>query len=144
MDNISSETLKYAGEGIIPALAQIFNAVLSSGCYPAAWRGATLTPLHKKGDWDISSNYRGIAVSSCLGKSLNAILNDRLTEFMHRSGLAHKYQTGFEKGCRTTDNALTISTVIDQAKAQRWQVFMCFIDLTKTYDTVNRGFFWIS
>ena len=36
------------------------------------------------------------------------------------------------------DNTLTITTIIDQAKAQIKQVFICFIDLTKAYDTVNR------
>ena len=103
-----------------------------------AWKGATLTPLHKKGDWDNPSNYRGIAVSSPVGKTLNAILNDRLAAFMHRSGLTHKYQTGFEKVCRTTDNTLTITTIVDQAKVDKKQIFMCFVDPTKAYDTVNR------
>ena len=138
LDNISSETLKYAGESVVPTLTQIFNAVYSMGCYPASWRGATITPLHKKGDWDDTSNYRGIAVSSCLGKSLDAILNDRLSDFMLRSRLGHKYQTGFEKGSRTTDNVLTLSTIVDQAKAYGQKIYMCFIDLTKAYDTVCR------
>ena len=138
LDNISSETLHYAGEVIVPTLTAIFNAVLSTGFYPQEWKGATLTPLHKKGDWEVLGNYRGIAVSSCLGKTMNAILNNRLADFMQRSGLAHRYQTGFEKGMRTTDNALTIATIVDQAKIQKQQVFMCFIDLTKAYDTVNR------
>ena len=103
-----------------------------------AWKGATLTPLHKKGDWEVLGNYRGIVVSGCLGKTLSGILNSRLTEFMHRSGLAHHYQTGFEKGSRTMDNTLTIATIIDQAKIAKRQVFTCFIDLQKAYDNVDR------
>ena len=139
LDNVSSEMLKYAGETIVPALTQIYNAVLSTGNYPTQWKGATLTPLHKKGDWDLPSNYRGIAVSGCLGKTFNAMLNNRLTDFMQRSGLSHKYQTGFERGGRTTDNTLTITTIIDQAKSNKQKLYMCFVDLTKAYDTVDRN-----
>ena len=138
LDNVSNEMLHYAGGLVTPALTRVFNAVLSTGFYPGAWKGATLTPLHKKGDWEVLGNYRGIAVSCCLGKTLSGILNTRLTDFMHRSGLAHRYQTGFEKGCRTTDNTLTITTIIDQAKLNKKQVFMCFVDLQKAYDTVDR------
>ena len=38
----------------------------------------------------------------------------------------------------TTDNTLTITTIIDNAKVARKQVFMCFVDLQKAYDTVDR------
>ena len=100
-------------------MTKLFNAILSTGLYPKMWRGATLTPLHKKGDREDTNNYRGIAVYSCMGKTMNAILNNRLIEFMERSGMAYKYQTGFEKGCRTSHNAFTITTIIDQAKAKK-------------------------
>ena len=82
IDNITNETLQYADGAITETLTELFNAVLSMGFYPRMWNGATLTPLHKKGDREVTGNYRAIAVSSCMGKTLNALLNKRLTEFM--------------------------------------------------------------
>ena len=49
LDKVSNEMLKYATQAIIRTLTQIFNAILSMGIYPRAWKGATLAPLHKKG-----------------------------------------------------------------------------------------------
>ena len=75
LDAISNEMIK-AGQTVLSApICRLFNLVLSTGQYPSAWTAGKILPIHKKGDFDNPSNYRGITLSSCLGKLFNWVLN---------------------------------------------------------------------
>ena len=63
----------------MPLLCEIFNKILETGQYPAAWGEAIIVPIHKKGDINNPSNYRGIALLSCISKVFMKIVNKRLT-----------------------------------------------------------------
>ena len=56
----------------------LFNAILENSLYPTQWSCDILTPLHKKDEKSDPNNFRGISVSSCLGKLFNKILKRRL------------------------------------------------------------------
>ena len=138
IDGISNELLRHGVHVLAGHLCWMFNYVFSSGIYPNVWKGAYLTPVYKRGDRSVTGNYRGLAISSCLGKVMNRVLNNRLADFMDESGAAHIYQTGFEKGSRTVDHVFTLSTIIEQCKHEGKKIYTCFIDLTKAYDYVDR------
>ena len=65
-DGIINEMIKSGIEILVAPLTKFFNSVLLSEIYPCLWRVNLLTPLHKKGNLNIPSNYRGIAVSSTI------------------------------------------------------------------------------
>ena len=44
------------------------------GTFPKIWSDGIIVPLHKKDDKLDTNNYRGIVISSCLGKLLLRIL----------------------------------------------------------------------
>jgi hypothetical protein len=48
-----------------------------------------VTPIYKSGNSSDPSNYRGICVSSCMGKLLCSILNTRLMNFARENNLIH-------------------------------------------------------
>jgi hypothetical protein len=50
----------------------LFNKIIQSGKIPKVFKTGILTPIHKKGkDPTLTTNYRGITVTSVLGKQLN-------------------------------------------------------------------------
>ena len=83
-------------------------------------------------------NYRGIAISPCLGKTFNAVLNTQMETIMDDKGISNDIQIGFEKNHRIADHLLVMRTILDQAKACRQDTFMAFVDFKQAYDKVNR------
>ena len=65
-----------------PVYYKLFNAVLNSGSMPQTCCGGLITPIYKSGGRSDPSNYRGICVSSCLGKLFCSILNQTLLEYV--------------------------------------------------------------
>jgi hypothetical protein len=114
---------------------------LLSGKFPNSWRTNTLTPLHKKGDPLLPSNYRGIAVSSNLSKLFCSILHNRLSVFISQKNLIPKNQIGYKKKSRTIDHILTLKNIIDKYIFNNSckKLFACFVDFKSAFDTVNRS-----
>ena len=126
-----------APEGVVGNIAKIFNLIYTSGIYPKQWGRAYISPLYKKGSKDLLGNYRPIAISSYLGKLFNAILNVRLVSFMEEEGYLHEYQNGFKRGARTSDNIFILTSLIDQYRSKKKQLFACYVDLKAAYDSVD-------
>ena len=137
-DNISNEAIKCFHEAQPTIHPILFSKILASGSYPKEWSKSYLTPLYKKGPVDEPANYRGIAISSCLGKTFNAIINRRLEAVMETNGISNDVQIGFEKDHRIADHILVLNTLLDQAKFRKQDVFLAFIDLKQAYDRINR------
>lgn len=81
-DKIRNEMIKASLNDLMPVYYKLFNAVLSSGTMPQTWCDGLITPIYKSGGRSDPSNYRGICVSSCLGKLFCSILNQRLLEYV--------------------------------------------------------------
>ena len=88
---------------------------------------------------DDCNNYRGICVNSCLAKLFNSLLRNRLDAKCNSEQLISKYQISGKKGARTSDHLLVLKHIIDKyVKQGRSRLFVCFFDLRKAFDTVNR------
>ena len=79
-DSISNEMIKSSVSIIGPVLQILFNKSLNSSIFPQLWSVGYISPVFKAGDIGDPNNYRGITVSSCLGKFFTLIINDRLTK----------------------------------------------------------------
>ena len=76
-DLIRNEMLKTAKQYICKPVTQAFNAIFNSGKFPKSWKDGIIIPVHKQGNKLDVNNYRGITISSCLGKLFCHIINDR-------------------------------------------------------------------
>ena len=142
-DMISNEMLKNAIPVLIKPLQKLFNIVFSTGNFPKIWNESYLVLLHKKGDKFDPANYRGISISSNLGKLFNKIIYKRLLSFININNLISKNQIGFKEKSRTSDHIFTLKTITDHYKQKGKKVFSAFIDLKKAFDTVWRlGLFY--
>lgn len=137
-DLISNEMLKNAVPILIKPLQKLFNLIFKNGTFPKIWNESFLVLLHKKGDKFDPGNYRGISISSNLGKLFNKVIYKRLLTFMNNKNLISKNQIGFKEKSRTADHIFTLKTIIDQYKQKSKKVFTAFIDLKKAFDTIWR------
>ena len=70
-------------------LPLLFTHIFQTGILPTEWSKSYLRPLYKKGDKLIPANYRGIAISPCIWKAFNAVINLRMEQLMDEKERKH-------------------------------------------------------
>ena len=68
MDGISNKIIKLCNYGIYKPFTNLINISLFLGQFPQSWKLANVLPLFKKDNKQIKSNYRSVALLSCLSK----------------------------------------------------------------------------
>ena len=104
-DEIHYQMLKHLPASSLQALLGIFNHIWTAGDFHEDWRLATVIPIPKPGkDPAEPTNYRPIALTSCLCKTLERMINKRLIWYLESYNLLSRYQSGFRAGRSTNDN----------------------------------------
>jgi len=85
--------LKNLPEIALDTLRRVFNDLWVTGNFPSSWSEATVTPIPKLGkDLTDPGNYRPIALTSCICKTCERLVNSRLVWFFikqqHFKGLS--------------------------------------------------------
>ena len=116
-----------------------FNYIWTTGKFPEDWTLATIIPIPKPWkDPGEPNNYRPIALTSCLCKTLERMINKRLTWFLESNNHISRFQSGFRFDRSTTDNLVRLETFIRDAFIKKEHVVAVFFDLEKAYDTTWR------
>ena len=102
------------------------------------WKGATITVLHRKKDRTECGNYRGISLVVHAGKILLEIIVRRPSEYRERVGVLPDEQSRFRPNRSTTDMMFALHRLQELARKKQIPLYVCFIDLTKVYDFVDR------
>ena len=138
-DKVRNEMLKASHSLLFQQILLLFNTILRTSIYPLVWKYDILGPLHKSGPKDDPGNFRGISVSSCLGKLFNSLLRNRLEDKCVKESIIHKCQASGKEGARTSDHLLVFKHLIDKyVKHEKRKLFVAFFDLKKAFDTVPR------
>ena len=99
------QMLKHLPESSLQTLLSIFNNIWITGDFPEDWRLATIIPIPKPGkDHTEPTNYRPIALTSCLCKTLERMINKRLIWYLESNNPLSWYQSGFRAGRSTNYN----------------------------------------
>ena len=98
--------------------------------------------LHKNKDRIECGNYRGISLIAHAGKILLKIIARRLSEYCERVGILPEEQSGYRPNRSTTDMMFVIRRLQELARKKQILLYICFIDLTKAYVTVDRTLLW--
>ena len=85
---------------------------------------------------------RGISLVALAGKILLKIITHRLSEYCERVGILPEEQSGFRPNRSTTDMMFVIRRLQELARKKQIPLYVCFIDLTKAYDSVDRTLLW--
>ena len=136
LDKVHYAFLRHLPNSSLSLLLDIFNKIWVDGQFPPSWREACIIPIPKPGkDPSNPQNYRPIALTSCLCKTMERMVNARLVWQLESRNLLTNIQCGFRKGHSTTDHLVRFETFIREAFVNRQHVLAVFFDLEKAYDT---------
>ncbi|GBL82162.1 hypothetical protein AVEN_252358-1 [Araneus ventricosus] len=115
-DKTHYNMIKNLSENSMRTLLLLYNIIWLKECFPVAWRESVVIPIPKPGkDPQVPNNYRPIALTSCLCKLMERMVNSRLVHSLEESGFLSKFQSGFRHGRGTIDNVLKLETAIRDA-----------------------------
>lgn len=110
---------------------------------PQKWKDATISVLFKKGDRQECGNYRGISLTSHHGKAILLIIMARLGVFAENTGILPEEQCGFRPHRSTRDMLFVVRLLQEFGREKDVPLFVCFINLKKVYDSVDRPLLWL-
>ncbi len=135
-DQIHYQILKHLPSEILGTLLDIFNGIWTSGNFPPCWSEATIIPIPKPGkDSTNDNNYRPIALTSCVCKTMERMINERLVWFLEQAAIISSAQSGFRKAWSTMDHLVWFETFVCEGFIKGEHVVALFFDLEKAYDT---------
>ena len=96
--------------------------ILNTGKFPKSWENGIIIPVHKNGSQFDPNNYRGITLSSCLGKLFCHIINNRMCSDLENRAFLKQEQAGFRKNHRTSNHIFVLRIIIDKyvLNAKKW------------------------
>ena len=134
-DAIHYQLLKHLPISCLQVLLNILNQIWEGGEFPTEWRDAMIIPIPKPGkDPTCEDNYRPISLTSCLCKTIERIINERLVYYLESNNLLTAIQSGFRKSRSTTDHLIRLETFIRQSFIRKEHCVGVFFDMEKAYD----------
>ena len=124
---------------IFVILKHIFNISLAKGDFPGKLKIARVTPIFKKGNNTLVSNYRPISVLPCFSKLLECIVYNRLYKFLVENNILYQKQFGFQNAHSTEPAILQLVNQITEAFSQGKYTLGVSLDFSKAFDTVNHN-----
>jgi hypothetical protein len=143
-DELCSELLQLAidDQTIMETFQRIISAAWKKEEVPQAWKDAILIVLFKKKDRTLCGNYRGISLVAHAGKVLLRVVMTRLSTCAELHDILPEEQCGFRPGRSTIDMLYVVRMLQEFGRAKDIPLFVCFIDLMKAYDSVDRALLW--
>ena len=99
--------------------------------------------LHKKSNRSDCNNFRGISLVPHAGKVLLKIVANRLSDFFcEAQQILPEEQCGFLPARSTIDMLFVVRRLQELGRQRKIPLYMCFVDLQKAYDSVDRELLW--
>ncbi|GBL90828.1 putative RNA-directed DNA polymerase from transposon X-element [Araneus ventricosus] len=138
-DNIGYILIKHLTIESQTNILRLYNRIWQEQTFPTLWHQAIIIPILKPGkDATNPLNYRPIALTCCLCKLLERLVNRRLVHYLETNNIIHPHQSGFRKSRCTLDNLLSLETDIRLAFLQKKHLVAIFFDIEKAYDRTWR------
>ncbi|GFV45256.1 RNase H domain-containing protein [Trichonephila clavipes] len=103
-DGISYELLRHLNEDSLISLLYLFNWIWREQVYPTQWQEAIVIPILKPGkDPKDPLGYRPIALTRCLCKTLERMVNARFVYQLEKHRCIPLFQSSFRISCEGSD-----------------------------------------
>ena len=125
MDGICNELIKYSAHVRLKSLAKLYNTVLASRIYPNTCARGFIKPIHKIENSRLPTKYRGITITSVIGKWFNAVINNRMLDFIEKHNNMTPEEIAFKNKCRSSDHIFIIKALSDKYKKNKKSIYTC-------------------
>ena len=135
-DHVHPAFLKYGGTMLYAALSVLFNYSYRHSVIPLQWTQSLIVPLYKDGDKTSANSYRPISLTSCIMRTMEHLIQERLLTLV--DDRLHPHQYGFRPR-RSTYNAIhhVLEDLHTVARTrQELSTPVVFLDLRKAFDRV--------
>ena len=117
-------------------LSLLFNHCFKRRDVPPAWKSATTVLIHKKDSTDDPSNFRPIALMSCLYKLVMGIIAKRLTSWAIDNDLMSKEQKSARPSEGCYEHSFLLQSIIADARRSHKNVFVAWLDLRNAFGSI--------
>ena len=131
-DGIPAKIIKCSKSIIAPQITSILNMSIDQNVFPDKLKKAQVTPLYKKNDPLLKTNYRPVSVLCIFSKIFEKILEQQLSDFFEN--IFNPYLCAFRRdhGCQTT--LLRLLEDWRNALENNQYVAAVLMDLSKAFD----------
>ena len=138
-DNIAARVLKECASTLSPVIADFYQQTLDEGEVPADWKQQRINPIFKKVSWTDPANYRPVALTCILCKSLEHIIASQLHTHLDRHKFLCDNQHGFRKYRSCETQLYSTITYFVNALEKGNRVDSIVLDFSKAFDKVHHG-----
>ena len=138
LDNITASVLKTYSEELAPVWQPIFQQSLDTHTVPTAWKTSHVIPLPKKTCPKECNDFRPVALSSILMKSLERIICPVLSRSVQSK--LDQYQFAYKCGRNTKDAVATLThLVLKHLDLPNHKPYarVLFIDYSSAFNTIK-------
>ena len=136
-DNIGPHLIKLCAPTLLPFLTNLYHQCISSSSIPNEWKIHKITPILKTVPPTKVSNYRPISVLCTLSLILEAIIHQKVIQFVRP--LLTSQQFGFLSNRSCLLQLLLSYSTIYNLLDSRGCLDAIYLDFTKAFDTVPHG-----
>ncbi|XP_045446396.1 uncharacterized protein LOC123654541 [Melitaea cinxia] len=142
IDFIPGELLKHGGDELQLAIWEHFDRMWKEEQVPSTFKVSRIRAIYKnKGDRSDCDSYRGVSLLSVPGKVFARVLLNRLMKLSEQ--LLPETQFGFRPERGTCEAIFSVRQLQEKSREQGRNLYLCFVDLEKAFDSVPREALWI-
>ena len=136
---ISIKPLKFLSPALVKPLSLIINQSLITGIFPERLKRAEVLPLFKKGDETLIENCRQVYLLTPISKVFEKVVFIQLSKYFQDNGLFYESQYGFRENHWTELATVELLDHIMSALDHKELPISIYIDLSKTFDTLDNS-----
>lgn len=139
LDGVYYQMIKHLPNNAKLYFLRLLNRFWRQSYFPDDWNTAIIVAVPKPGkNHSLPTSYRPIALTSCLCKTFERMINERLIDYLDMNGILTNIQCGCRKNRSTMDHLARLEQEVRKAFATGEHLVSIFFDLEKAYDLTWR------
>ena len=138
-DGVPAVLLKNCAKEICKPLKIIWSESIVNGIVPAYYKTSFVSPIHKKDNRAVASNYRPVSLTSHVIKTFERIVRKWMITFLEENNILCNNQHGFRSGRSCLTQMLSHFNDVFLGLIDDKDTDSIYLDYAKAFDKVDHG-----